>query len=201
MLIMETPQSTKKHLSNALLSFLYNFFIYFLFLVPLQLWKKAVIRLSAQKQKGNLSISKISSIWPFFSFLKAYFFEFLIDGFILIGYIIGPVYTIYTTYLAYKSVHQGSYLNSSGESIEIIFETFLWGLIYTYYSPIGLSLVRDIIQFILLPIQKFINWVSKPAQYMDFTILDKSKEQNISNPFQSNFEVSALKNNIDANDL
>ena len=47
--------------TSALVHFLYNFIIYFIFIVPFDLWKKATIRLADQREKGGLEISKINS--------------------------------------------------------------------------------------------------------------------------------------------
>ncbi|MBG0780794.1 MAG: toxin-antitoxin system YwqK family antitoxin [Bacteroidales bacterium] len=74
---MEEKKFTDQIVS-ALLHFLYNFFVYFIFIVPFDLWKKATIRLANQKEKGGLNISKITSLWPFLSFLKAFILFFLI---------------------------------------------------------------------------------------------------------------------------
>ena len=68
---MEEKKLTDQIVS-ALIHFLYNFFVYFIFIVPFDLWKKATIRLANQKDKGGLNISKITSLWPFLSFLKAF---------------------------------------------------------------------------------------------------------------------------------
>lgn len=155
---MENQQSFKDHFINALVSFLYNFFIYFLFIVPFDLWKKAVIRISLQRQLGKLNISKISSLWPFLSFLKTFFFEFLFDGFIFISWFVGVLGAFY----AYTETEK--------------IETFAFVLVGTYYFPIGFSLIRDLLQLLILPLKKFIDWCRKPAQYMDFTLLNRTVE-------------------------
>ncbi|HPE87320.1 MAG: hypothetical protein PHU97_11460 [Bacteroidales bacterium] len=140
---------------SALLHFLYNFFVYFIFIVPFDLWKKATIRLAAQKDKGGLNVSKIISIWPFLTFLKSFILEFLIDGTIFILYLFGIVIAV----IAWIS---------SGE-----FMTFLEVLAIIYFSPLLLSLIRDLIQLSILPIKKFLSWARKPAQYMDLEIKNK----------------------------
>lgn len=149
-------KNIKDQISSALVHFSYNFFIYFIFIVPFDLWKKATIRLANQKEKGAMNILKSSSAWPFLSFLKAFFLEFLIDGFIFMSYIVGLLITLYTWY-------------STNFEIE--------GLIYpaatVYFFPVILSLYRDLLQLSLLPIKKFLDWASKPAQYMDLEIKNK----------------------------
>jgi hypothetical protein len=180
---MKNQQSFKEHFNNALLSFLWNFFIYFLLIVPFDLWKKAVIRLSVQKQQGKLNISKITSFWPFLSFFRAFFFEFLFDGFIFIGWFIGIIVAIY----AYSQTEK--------------IETMLLMIVGTYYSPIGLSLIRDILQFLMMPLKKFIDWCLKPAQYMDFTIIEKSKRENLQSDKDKSNMKQVDKKWIDPNDL
>ncbi len=142
----------KDQIISALIHFLYNFFIYFIFIVPFDLWKKATIRLANQKENGRLSISKSTSAWPFLSFLKAFFIEFLIDGIIFISYVLGFLFVI----LMSKTMEDIVKLS-----------------IIVYFSPVMLSLFRDLIQLLILPFKKFLDWASKPAQYMDFEIKNK----------------------------
>lgn len=148
-------KSFKNQILNALIHFLYNFFIYFIFIVPFDLWKKATIRLANQKESGGLSISKITSLWPFLSFMKAFMLDFLIDGIIFILYVIGLIIGIVLWI-------------TTGE-----FASFLGVIAGIYFSPIGLSLLRDLIQLMTLPFKKFLSWALKPAQYMDLEIKNK----------------------------
>lgn len=148
-------KSFKNQILNALIHFLYNFFIYFIFIVPFDLWKRATIRLANQKESGGLSISKITSLWPFLSFMKAFMLDFLIDGIIFILYVIGLIIGIVLWI-------------TTGE-----FASFLGVIAGIYFSPIGLSLLRDLIQLMTLPFKKFLSWASKPAQYMDLEIKNK----------------------------
>ncbi len=142
----------KDQIISALIHFLYNFFIYFIFIVPFDLWKKATIRLANQKENGRLSISKSTSAWPFLSFLKAFFIEFLIDGIIFISYVLGFLFVI----LMSKTMEDIVKLS-----------------IIVYFAPVMWSLFRDLIQLLILPFKKFLDWASKPAQYMDFEIKNK----------------------------
>jgi hypothetical protein len=139
---------------SALIHFLYIFFIYFLFVVPFDLWKKATIRLANQKEKGGLNISKITSPWPFLSFLKTFILDFLIDGFIFMLYVLGLIIGIVA-------------------GIDGGFMTFLATIAGVYFAPIGLSFTRDMLQLGILPFKKFLSWASKPAQYMDLEIKNK----------------------------
>ena len=144
----------KSNFVDALLHFLYNFFVYFLFIVPLDLWKKAVNRLAEQRSKGTISISKIDSPWPFLSFIKAFTIDFLIHGFIFMSYLIGLLVAI---------------IGFITEGAEVFFPA----LIATYFAPLGLSLVRDFLQLLVLPFKKFLSWAKKPAQYMDLKVENK----------------------------
>ncbi len=141
--------------TSALVHFLYNFIIYFIFIVPFDLWKKATIRLADQREKGGLEISKINSPWPFLSFLKVFILDFLIDGFIFILYVLGLIVAILAWII-------------TGE-----FTMFLGVIVAVYFSPITLSLLRDMLQLMILPFKKFLSWASKPAQYMDLQIKNK----------------------------
>ena len=145
----------KDHIVSALIHFSFNFFIYFIYIVPFDLWKKATVRLANQRESGGLKISKIISLWPFLSFLKAFILDFLLDGVIFISYILAPIIGIY------------SWIESGD------FTAFMGVIAGGYFTPVGLSLVRDILQLLTLPFKKFLSWAAKPAQYMDLEIKNK----------------------------
>ena len=145
----------KDHIVSALIHFSFNFFIYFIYIVPFDLWKKATVRLANQRESGGLKISKIVSLWPFLSFLKAFILDFLLDGVIFISYILAPIFGIYSW------IDTGDFIS------------FVIYLAYGYFTPVGLSLVRDILQLLTLPFKKFLSWAAKPAQYMDLEIKNK----------------------------
>ena len=144
-----------KQIVSALTHFLYNFFVYFIFIVPFDLWKKATIRLANQKENGALNISKIKSPWPFLSFLKTFILDFLIDGVIFMLYVLG----LFIGIAAW--VQSGSFFS------------FIATIAVLYFSPIILSVLRDYLQLLVLPFKKFLSWASKPAQYMDLEIKNK----------------------------
>lgn len=146
-----------KEMIKALKHFAYHFFIYFLFVMPFELWKKATLRLAEQNEKGDLNISKLKGAWPFLSFLKVFFLNFFIDGIIFIQYILGGFISIFIWI-------------ETGE-----FKSFMTYLAFIYLSPVLLSLVRDIIQLCMLPFKKFVSWVNKPAQFLNLEIENKSK--------------------------
>jgi hypothetical protein len=145
---------------QALLHFLYNFFVYFLFIMPFALWKKATTRLANQRKNGGLNIGNIDSFWPFLSFLKVFILEFLIDGLIFMLYVLGIIFAIIG-------------------AIDGGVAGFFGVLIGTYYTPIALSLTRDLIQLLTQPLKKFISWISKPAQYMDLKVTNTSSAAKI----------------------
>jgi hypothetical protein len=153
---MENSKSFKEHIIAALVHFLYNFFVYFIFLTPFNLWVKATKRLSHQKEAGGLEISKITGLWPFLSFLKRFILDFLIDGIIFLSYILAPLIFIFLL------INDASF----GEA-------FLIGIISIYFFPFPMSILRDGIQLGILPFKKFLSWASKPAQYMDLEIKNK----------------------------
>ena len=142
---------------DALIHFAYNFFIYLLFIVPFDLWKKAIFRLSEARENKSLSINKINSLWPFLSFIKVFFFEFLLDGLIFIIYVLALPVAVYFA------------ITNEGQELTVFFAA----LLCAYYSPLCLSLYRDILQLLMLPLKKFISWAVKPAQYLDLTIKNK----------------------------
>lgn len=162
---MENQKNLLYHIGNSMVHFLFNFFIYFLFIVPLDLWKKATISLSTQRDTGYLSISRISGQWPLLTFIKRFFVDFFFNGIIFILYFIGPIAGVAALILSEE------YLGREGYIPCLII------ILITYYSPIALSIIREIIILQIMPFKKFLNWVMKPAQYMDLTILNKSDNQ------------------------
>ena len=144
--VLNSPEF-KDDIKNALKHFLYYYFVYLLFLVPFTLWRKATTRLSKQSKEGRLNIADIDSKWPFLSFLKLFFFEFILDGMIFISYIIAPFVAVYA--LSYD------------------FLSMIGAILILYLAPLGITLTRDILQILILPFQKYIDWANKPAQHID----------------------------------
>ena len=144
----------KNHIQKALGHFFYNIFLYWLIL-PFKIWKSATIRLSEQSKKGGLKYSSFKGKWPFLSFLKTFYFDFLIDGSIFISYFVGPLYAIYM------------FIDLVGNDFGGALISFIMTLIVFYFSPIVFQIYRDIFQLLLLPIKKFIDWARKPAQHLE----------------------------------
>lgn len=135
----------------ALIHALYSI-VYLLFVIPFDLWSKAVVRLAEQREKGSLRIASINSPWPFFSLIKTLLIEFLFDFFIFLSYFVGILMAIVVMF------NDGGFLG------------FVATLVGAYYVPVGLSLARDFFQLLLLPFAKFLSWCRKPAQYMDLNV-------------------------------
>ena len=150
-----SDKTLSKQAVSALIHFLYNFFVYFIFIVPFDLWKKATTRLANQRENGGLDLSKSTSKWPFLSFLNTFILDFLIDGFIFMVYVLAlPVAII-------MAISDGG------------FGGFISALVAAYFVPVGMSLLRDFLQLLVLPFNKFLSWASKPAQHLDLDIKNK----------------------------
>ena len=127
-----SDKTLSKQAVSALIHFLYNFFVYFIFIVPFDLWRKATTRLANQRENGGLDLSKNTSKWPFLSFLNTFILDFLIDGFIFMVYVLAlPVAIIV--------------MISGG------FGGFISTLLAAYFAPVGMSLLRDFLQLLVLP--------------------------------------------------
>lgn len=143
-----------KKLVEALKHFGFSI-VYLLFMIPFDMWKKAVLNLATQKENGALSISKINSPWPFFSFMKTLLLEFIFDAFAFVSYIIG-ILMFFVTIFA----------EGFGEAMLV--------LIGAYFAPVGFMIVRDLFQLLILPIRKYISWARKPAQQLDIDLKNKN---------------------------
>lgn len=146
----------KKHFVPAAVQAGYSI-VYFLFIIPFDLWVKAIERLSIQKEKGSLRVAKINSPWPFLSFLKALLLEFLFDFAIFICYFIGIIVAIYT-------LVKGGGIGG-----------FLVSLVAAYYYPVFITICRDVFQLAILPVRKLISWCRKPAQHLDLNVEKKGE--------------------------
>lgn len=144
----------KQNILPALIHVGYSI-LYLLVILPFDMWVKAIERLAAQKENGALSLSKIGGPWPYLTFLKNLFFEFLFDFCILICWAVGLIDAI-------SDLIDG-----------IPAKYFLLDLVMVYYMPIWITLFRDLCQFGLLPLRKLISWLRKPAQYMDLKVEKK----------------------------
>lgn len=126
-----------------------------LLLIPYNLWIKSMERLVAQKESGMLDLSKITGLWPLFSYLKRLCLEFILDAVSFLAY---PIGIIVSFYFFFSTV---SY--DFGDATVV----FIGALLVAYAWPLLMSLLRDYIQLCLLPIYKLIDWFKKPAQYLE----------------------------------
>ena len=146
----------KKDIATVFKFVLYNLIIYILKL-PYALFKKSITRLALLSKKGTLSITETGSKWPFISWLKTYLLDFMFDAIIFLAYVVGYPFIVLT---AIYSMFEG-----------VDFQYAAGGLVSAaiglYFAPIGISIARDILQLLVLPFRKFIDWAKKPAQHMD----------------------------------
>lgn len=153
-------QSPYQQLGTNIVSALVYFFkslVYILFVCPFGFWAAAANRLANDNKSCSLDILKYTSRWPYLSFCKKVIFGFLIDGAIFISYFVGTIVALGALiYGLIKTDYPG-----------ITFLTFLGSLVFTYYLPLIISFFRDLLTIFLLPFNKFLSWVSKPAQQLD----------------------------------
>ena len=140
---------------GSAIAYFFSMLAFILFVCPFAFWKGATLRLYKACKSRSLNNFIQGSRWPYLTFIKKVFFEFIIDGTMFISYFVGALVALYAFF---STVSYGF-----GEA----FVGFVSILIGTYYSPMILALVRDIFVLLLLPFQKFLSWVSKPAQQID----------------------------------
>lgn len=128
--------------------------VYILFIVPFDVWKKALTRMAVANETGSFRVGNIGGLWPFLSFIKMLWFEFAFDAMIFLCYPLGLI-------VALVSLGDG-------------FGAFLVMLIGAYYFPLFFALFRDFAQLMLIPFRKFLSWGSKPAQQLDIDLFKKN---------------------------
>ena len=153
----EAAQPEKKgefaqQLIDALIHLVYRF-VYFLFVLPYGLWRKAVVRMSEQKKNGALNVTEIQSEFPFLSWLKRFVFDFLIDGLTVIAWLL---------FLIIFFVENGKGLKYMG------FFEVLMSLYVIYITPTILAIFRDaLVIFFIMPIRWLISLFRRPAKTYD----------------------------------
>jgi len=157
---MEQNTFSKSLIIDVLKHVLYNFIVYYLFVLPIDLWKKSVIRLHNQRTEGKLKIDS-SKRWPFLSFLVAFFFEFLIDTQIFLCYILGPIILL----LGFLVSVSDSFVGAVGGLVV--------GALGIFWLPVIFTLQGEFLRMSLLPIKKFILWCDKPPQHLDIDMRNK----------------------------
>lgn len=161
-----TPQNNEqnqfvKQLTDALLHFLYRI-VYFLFILPYDLWKNALMRMSRQRHNNSLDVTHIKTAYPFLSWFKRFLFEFLYDGLILIGWVIGLIFFIITM------VDYGNAFKHMdfGEAFLII----VLSLYSAYCVPVTITILRDLTTiFVVMPFRWLISFFRRPAKTYDLT--------------------------------
>ena len=151
---MDQNTISKSLIIDVLKHVLYNIIVYYLFILPVDLWRKSVIRLHNQRTEGKLKINS-SKRWPFLSFLVAFFFEFLIDTSIFLCYILGPIGLV----LGFLGMVSNSFTAAVGGLVV--------GAIGVLWLPVIFTLQGEFLRMSLLPIKKFILWCDKPPQHLD----------------------------------
>ena len=157
---MDQNTISKSLIIDVLKNVLYNIIVYYLFILPVDLWKKSVIRLHNQRTEGKLKINS-SKRWPFLSFLVAFFFEFLIDTSIFLCYILGPIGLV----LGFLGMVSNSFTAAVGGLVV--------GAIGVLWLPVIFTLQGEFLRMSLLPIKKFILWCDKPPQHLDIDMRNK----------------------------
>lgn len=146
---------------QALLHFLLKL-VYFLFILPFDLWKKAIIRLYDQRKNHTLDADKIKHEVPFFVWIKRYLFDFLLDGMIAICWLIG----LYVIYLFFKNIEAIDYIGVGS----YLFSYLLIPLYCVYWLPATITIIRDAITlFIIMPIRWMFSFLRRPAKTYDLT--------------------------------
>lgn len=126
--------------------------------MPFDLWRNAVIRLAKQKGEKSLNLLEINTEWPFLTYIKRMFFDFILDALILLipAWILGSwIYNIVDL--------------SNRMTFELFVMCFLSYVVAQYILlPMILTFVRDVVLvYVILPFRKLISWLRKPAQYVD----------------------------------
>lgn len=135
-------------------------------LLPVNLWIKAVNRLAEQRKSGALKMENINSQWPFISYMRR-FIGFFFDMLIVLSFVFG-ILAMPVAFIAGCVGDWGSFIDGVLAALGV--------LIGAYVAPIGCTLVKDIIQLLLLPFRKLISWLSKPAQQLDLNVNKECKE-------------------------
>lgn len=161
-----TPQNNEqdqfnKQLIDALLHFLYRI-VYFLFILPYDLWKNAVIRMSKQRRNNSLDVTHIKTDYPYLSWFKRFLFEFLYDGLILIGWVIGLIFFIITM-VNYGEAFE--YMDFGNAFLVIVFSLYS-----AYCVPVTITILRDLTTiFVVMPFRWIISFFRRPAKTYDLT--------------------------------
>ncbi|MBR4804229.1 MAG: hypothetical protein IK032_06280 [Bacteroidales bacterium] len=140
--------------------FLYRI-VYLLFVLPVDLWKKAILRMSYQRKNKSLDVDKINHELPFFVWLKRFFFDFVFDGIIIISWVAVAI-AIPIIFFSHISLYVSHF--------EAYMATILPLVIAVFYLPVAISLLKDIITLtVILPSRWIVSFLRRPAKTYDLT--------------------------------
>ena len=136
--------------------------VYYVFILPFEVWSKAIKRLAAQRENKSLKFVEIKSQWPMFTFLKRWLIDFLFDALIAIIWII-LLHNFFKRFDFFVSI---PFKDRFGTGMKSLF----FSLLAIYTAPVSIHLLRDLFILLLKPITKLLGWLNKPAQHLDITI-------------------------------
>lgn len=126
--------------------------IWYIIKLPYSLWVKSIDNLVAAKENGKMDLNKMTGEWPFLSFLKVFYLEFMFDALTFFSYFLGFIVAI------------GVMFADGGLS------GFIVALFATYFLPLAIMPCRDMLKIFILPFRKYLSWASKPAQEFNLNI-------------------------------
>jgi hypothetical protein len=126
------------------------------FVLPLNLWTKSTVKLVEQKENGTVDMLNINSPWPYFTWCKRWIIDFLFDALSFLSYPVGVLVSVFA--FVYSCTQTGFGASLAGLIIS---------LVSVYFVPLFIIAIHDVIVFVLLPINKFIDWLKKPAQHLE----------------------------------
>ena len=163
------PQDFSKRLLDATMQVLLA--ILKIILLPFSLWVKAATNLAEQREKGLLDLNTITGLCPFFTFCKRLILDFLLDAIAFLSYPIGVLMSVVAFVMACVETYDVGF----GVMLYEAARAFLYVLILSYCTPIFTTIINNTLQFLLLPIRKFIDWCKKPAQQLDVNAVQEVK--------------------------
>lgn len=120
-------------------------------LIPYNLYCKIMKRLISTEGDSSLSLQQNSTAWPMLSHIKRVVLDFLLDALSVLSW---PLLLLWTI------------INLIRFKFSLPLDVLLYWLLIIYMCPVIIALIRDLIQIIVLPIKKFIDWAKKPAQQL-----------------------------------
>lgn len=136
--------------------------VYYIFILPYEVWCKAIRRLAAQRENSALKFVEIKSPWPLFTFLKRWCIDFFFDMLIAIAWIV----LLFFFFKNFKELVIIPFKHDFGDGVKAL----LLELYLMYSSVLVIHFYRDLFILLLKPISKFLGWLNKPAQHLDITI-------------------------------